>query len=171
MWRPHPHDVRATTLLTFTVSGRLCALPAAAVREIVPFPALDQAPGQPTLFEGFLNLRGAAIPVLRLDRLFGWPPSEAGLYSHIVVLGGPEGPVGLLAGRAEDIAAYSPDAIHPLAPADSLNGCAGALVEEGGRTIYLLAPEGILLAAERRLMEEFRSREQERLDRLEAAGE
>jgi purine-binding chemotaxis protein CheW len=170
MWSSHFQDgSRATTLLAFSVSGRLCAVPTAAVREIVPLPALDQAPEQPGLLEGFLNLRGTAVPVVRLDRLFGWPSSDPGLYSHIVVLSGTAGTLALLADRAEYLIVRPPDSIVSLQPEDSLNGCAEALIEEGGRTIHVLAGDRILLAAERRRLEEFRHREQERLDRLETA--
>ena len=57
-------------LLVFHLSGLNCAFPLEAVREVVPMASLSSPPGLPSGLLGFLDLRGTAIPIVRLDRLF-----------------------------------------------------------------------------------------------------
>jgi len=69
-------------LLIFHSSGLDCAFPLEAVREIVPMAQLFSPPGLPSGLAGFLDLRGTAIPIVRLDRLFDLPEQQAGLHIH-----------------------------------------------------------------------------------------
>ena len=64
---------RTENLLVFHTSGLSCAFPLEAVREIVPMARLSSPPGLPSGLEGFLDLRGIAVPIVRLDRLFDLP--------------------------------------------------------------------------------------------------
>ena len=68
--------------LIFHSSGLDCAFPLETVREIVPMARLSCPPGLPTGLVGFLDLRGTAIPIVRLDRLFDLPEQQAGLHIH-----------------------------------------------------------------------------------------
>src|ERR1700680_324219 len=84
-------------LLMFHSSGLDCAFPLEAVREIVPMAALSSPPGLPSGLAGFLDLRGTAIPVVRLDRLFDLREQEPGLHTPMIILRGVLGPIGILA--------------------------------------------------------------------------
>ena len=48
------------------------ALPLADVEEVVPLALLSTPPGVPVLLGGFLNLRGALVPVVRMESAL-WP--------------------------------------------------------------------------------------------------
>src|ERR1700729_1351062 len=87
---------RAENLLVFHSSGLDCAFPLEAVREIVPMAALSSPPGLPSGLLGFLDLRGTAIPIVRLDRLFDLPEQKPGLHTPMIVLRGILGPIGVL---------------------------------------------------------------------------
>src|SRR5690349_6005793 len=79
---PHSHHV----LLVFQLADRLAAFPIGDVERIAPMAELACPPGLPSALEGVLNLAGAAVPVLRLDRLFRLPAQRVGLYSMLIVL-------------------------------------------------------------------------------------
>ena len=89
-------EERARNLLIFQTSGMDCALPVESVREIVPMAMLSEPPGLPSGMAGFLNLRGVAIPIVHLDRLFNLPEQRPGLNTPMIVLRGVLGPVGIL---------------------------------------------------------------------------
>ena len=45
-------------------------------------------PGLPAGLAGFLDLRGTAVPIVRLDRLFDLPELRPGLHTPMIVLRG-----------------------------------------------------------------------------------
>src|SRR3546814_1839748 len=57
---------------------------------------LTRPPGIPSLVEGFLNLAGFVIPVLRIDRLFGEPDIAFDPYLCVIVLKNASSPLSLL---------------------------------------------------------------------------
>src|SRR5687767_4741813 len=83
--------------LIFRLPGLDCALPLTALREVVAMAQLSRPPGLPSLLEGLLNLGGSAVPVVRLDHLFGLPDVELGLYSPLLILRQTEDQIALLA--------------------------------------------------------------------------
>ena len=87
---------RTQNLLVFHSSGLDCAFPLEAVREIVPMARLSSPPGLPSGLLGFLDLRGTAIPIVRLDRLFDLPEQKPGLHTPMIILRGVLGPIGIL---------------------------------------------------------------------------
>jgi purine-binding chemotaxis protein CheW len=161
--------VSAGKLLVFEAGGRECALPVEAVQEIVPMAALASAPGQPPIVEGFLNLRGTAVPVVRFDRLFGLPGEPPGLYTPLIVLKGSPQPTGLMVGAVKEIAAAPPEAWQPVGETGSLNGCARAEVRLGERDVSVLDPGRLIIEQERRRIEELQAGIQRRIEGVERA--
>ncbi len=129
---------------------------------------LARTPGQPSLLEGFLNLRGVAVPVVRLDRLFDLPPVAVGLYTPLLVLKGTAHPTAFLVSSVEDVASAPAGTWPRLEEGDSLNGCAWAQFEWRGCRTVVLAPERLLLEQERQCLAELQSQAQRRLEELEA---
>lgn len=158
-------------LLVFEIAGQFCALPVEMVQEIVPMAALARPPGQPSLLEGFLNLHGTAVPVLRMHRLFDLPPAEPGLYTPLVILRGEGHPTALLVDGVIEISSAPADAFSPIRENSCFNNCSQAQVELDGRTIHLLSPERLLLEKERLCVAEFQARTQRLLDELEVRPE
>jgi purine-binding chemotaxis protein CheW len=154
-------------LLVFHLGGLDCAFPLEAVREIVPMALLSSPPGLPSGLAGFLDLRGTAIPILRLDRLFDLPEQQPGLYTPFIILRGADTPIGVLVGAVQQIVRASGASFLPLPEEHLFHGCATATVEVNGNVVHLLAPECILLENERRLLREFQGMAQGRLRHLE----
>lgn len=156
------------TLLVFEVGGQACALPVEDVQEIVPLPLLAHPPGLPPALEGFLNLRGAAVPVLRLARLFDLAIVPPGLYTPLVILRGEGGPVALLVDRVERLVEVLPAELAPIGRDNCFKDCAEAEVVSAGRTVHLLSPRRLLLERERECLEQLRERAQASLQDWEA---
>jgi len=161
-------------LLVFQLSDRLAAIRLEDVERITPMAELATPPGLPAALEGILNLAGAAIPVLRLDRLFGLPARQVSLYSMLIVLKAPPGaPSGerlaLLVDRVSEVLPVSEDAFVPVDHVDSLNGCAEATVTVRDNAVHLLSATRILLTKERAALAEFQTMAQRRLRNWEAS--
>jgi purine-binding chemotaxis protein CheW len=151
-------------LLVFQLSDRLAAVRLEDVERITPMAELATPPGLPAALEGVLNLAGVAIPVLRLDRLFGLPAQQLGLYSMLVILKAPrEGTVAILVDRVREVLPVPENAFVPIRQEDSLNGCAEATVTLRDGDVHLLSPPRILLAKERETLAEFQAMAQRRL--------
>ena len=152
--------------LIFTLAGLRCALPRAAVQELLPLPRLSRPPSLPAAVTGFLNLGGMAVPVLALDHLLGLPPVEAeagGLYRHIVLLQRRPA-IGLLVDRVLDLAAVPAEGLRPVPPEQTLNGCVAATLALPEGFASLLDPARILMAQEEASLEELTRRANERLE-------
>jgi len=154
-------------LLIFHSSGLDCAFPLEAVREIVPMAQLFSPPGLPSGLAGFLDLRGTAIPIVRLDRLFDLPEQQPGLHTPMIVLRGVLGPIGLLVESVRGIVAVACSRLVDIGQDRTFGGCARAAMQLDGDLIYLLSPAALLDANEGRLLADYCALSQARLLRLE----
>jgi len=152
-------------LLVFQIGGETCALRVEAVREIVPMAALAKPPGRPAVLEGFLNLRGVATAVVRLDRLFNLPAADAGLAARLIVLR--DHASAILAESVDEIVDAPADALLPVPERNCFNDACETMVALGGRTAHLLRSERVLIESERRTIAEFQARAQRIVDDLE----
>ena len=152
-------------LVVFHFGGKLGALPLESVEKIAPMPDLARPPGLPAPLEGILNLAGAAVPVLRLDRLLQLPERRPGLYSMLIVLkGGSDDQVALLVDRVSEISHVPHDEFLPVGEQDCFNACVEATVSVRGQIVHVLSPKRILLGREHELLSAFRTIERLRLD-------
>jgi purine-binding chemotaxis protein CheW len=154
-------------LLIFNSNGMDCALPLEAVLEIIPMATLSSPPGMPSAVTGFLDLRGVAVPILRLDSLFDLPEQRAGLYTPLIILGRPAPRFGLLVNSVQQIVPAIPDSFLSLPDNRVFGNCVTATIEVNGRILPLLSADRILLENEGRLLANFQMMAQQRLDRLE----
>jgi purine-binding chemotaxis protein CheW len=164
-------------VLVFHLAGQAYALPLEEVQEIVPMAELSRPPGMPSALAGFLNLGGCAVPVLRLDRLFGLREQDIGLYTPLLVLRQVENRVALMVERVSDLRTLPAEAILPVPPDHSFNDCAeGIVLVEGpgnsyhacaDRVVVVLSAGRILLEKEQQHLAELQDREQARLRELE----
>jgi purine-binding chemotaxis protein CheW len=156
-------------LLIFSLADCLAAFPVADIERITALAELARPPGLPLLLEGVLNLAGAAVPVLRLDRLFGFQGQHPGLYSILIILRyGSGGKIAVLADRVHEILPVSSDAMRPIGKEDIFKGCADAIVTLGQETTYVLSINRLLMAKEQQLLAQFQAMEQVRLEKWKA---
>jgi purine-binding chemotaxis protein CheW len=154
-------------LLIFQVSRLNCAFPLETVQEIAPMAALSSPPGMPSGLAGFLDLRGIAIPIVRLDRLFDIPEQLPGLHTPIIILHGAAGPMGVLVDYVRSIVPVSPSQLLGIPEERTLGGCVTADVQLDGDLVHLLSPAALLEANEDRLLADYCSMSQARLLQLE----
>ncbi|WP_207484045.1 chemotaxis protein CheW [Arenibaculum pallidiluteum] len=162
-----PGAVAHTVLV---VSGRSCALPVSAVREILPYAALSAPPGLPSLLAGFLDLAGTAVAVVRTARLFELPEPPPDTSTALVLLRAAAAPTALLVDRVVDVRAVTEEARRPISPGMSLAGCVVAEADLDGVPTAILAAERILMREEEALLAELQAAAQRRLDEVQAAS-
>ncbi len=141
------HPNHGAQLLAATVAGRLIAVAAAEVLQILPMLPLWRPPTAPASLCGFAEA-GGILPVLSARALLGLgAEATPALYAHIVRVGKVGcHQAGLLVDRAEGF--VIPSALEPLAAGDTLNGCATALFTHGGAVGWVIDPARLLDAAE-----------------------
>jgi purine-binding chemotaxis protein CheW len=139
-------------LLIFQANGLNCAFPVEAVREIVPMARLSVPPGLPSCLAGFLDLRGVAIPIARLDRLFDLPEQRPGLNTPLIILRSAAVPIGILVNYVRSIAQVSFDRLLDIPHDCSFGGFAKASVDLDGAPVYLLSAADLFQANENRLL-------------------
>jgi purine-binding chemotaxis protein CheW len=161
---------RAQNLLVFHSSGLDCAFPLEAVREIVPMARLASPPGLPSGLLGFLDLRGTAIPIVRLDRLFDLPEQKPGLHTPMIILRGVLGPIGILADSVRGIVPASSAALLDIPEDGTFRGCGTAALQLDGELIHLLSPAALLDANEDRLLADYGAMSGARLLQLPGAS-
>lgn len=154
---------RTQNLLVFHSSGLNCAFPLEAVREVVPMAKLSCPPGLPSGLAGFLDLRGTAIPIVRLDRLFDLAEQQPGLHTPMIVLRGVRGPIGILADSVRGIVPMSSAPLLDIGEDRTFQGCATAAMQLDGDLIHVLAPAALLNASEDRLLADYCALSQARL--------
>ncbi|HWF01009.1 MAG TPA: chemotaxis protein CheW [Caulobacteraceae bacterium] len=97
----------ASRFLTFRLRGRLYALPAGEVAEVIRPPPVARVPHAPRALRGLGNLRGAVLPIASGRALIGQEDAEP---SRAIVLTGPA-PVALAVDAVEGLVAVAPDRI------------------------------------------------------------
>ena len=156
---------RAT--LVFEIGDRVCGVAAEDVHEAVLVPALSRLPGQPAVIEGFLNLRGAAVPVVKLDRLLDAGDRPLSLHTPLLILEVRGEAFALAVDRIEDVLSIPAEEFRPVGKEQSFNDCAIAEFPFGGRAAALLDTGRMLLEKERQCIAELRGRIQAQLASLD----
>jgi purine-binding chemotaxis protein CheW len=142
-----------TALCTFTVDGRLAALPTASVREILRAPVVTPVPLAPEGVAGVINVRGTIVTTVDLRHRLGLP---AGPARDCLLLRNGDEIVGALVDAVGDVV-DAPDAEHHEVPATlpaGLRRFARAAVDVEGQLVLLLdvdvlAAAGSTLSKER----------------------
>jgi purine-binding chemotaxis protein CheW len=152
----------------FELAGQRFGLRLESVSEIVPMAALSRPPCMPSILEGFLNLRGTALPVLRIAALLGLPQDPLDLHTPLVIIRSGALPLALLVDRVTGIVSFPFDDVVPIATSDSFNGCVdGRLTATGGSAIPLLSLKRLLLEKEQQILAQFHATETTRLRQID----
>ena len=133
--------------------------------------SLLSSPGQPSILAGFLNLRGTAVPVIRLSRLFSFEGAAPQLYTPLIVLDGGGRLVALEADAVDEVCEIDEASLRDLGEGHSLNDCAEAVFTRNGRDVVMLSCDLLLLAKEKECLRECQAATQQRLDALGLVAE
>ncbi len=96
-------ETTAASLVIFRVGDLICALPVAAVREIVPALGAARIPGAVDGVEGLVNVRGRLVTVVDGRRMLGRAAGEPGAEPSILLLQVHGRPLGLLVDQVHDL--------------------------------------------------------------------
>jgi purine-binding chemotaxis protein CheW len=154
--------------LVFHVCGLDCAFPIESVLEVVPMATLFSPLGLPSVLEGFLELRGIAVPVVRLNRLFDFPDWQPGLHTPIIVLRGVSGPVGVLVNSVRAIVPLLSSRLLAVPGNGTFRNCAIAVAQLDGDPIHLISPGALMEEGENHLLADYRAMAQARLLHFQA---
>lgn len=154
------------SLVIFRMGGQVFAVAVEAVSEVVPFAWLSTPPRMPAFVQGILNLGGAAIPVLRLDRLLGMPSISIGLDASILIMKTGATPLGLLVEHVDGVVPAVDYQVMVLDDHQSFLGCLAAQLDGPLGSVHLVSWEKVLLEEERQRLGDFQRRAQERLAEL-----
>jgi purine-binding chemotaxis protein CheW len=155
-------------LLVFHSSELDCAFPLQAVLEIVPMATLYSSPGLPSGLAGILDLRGTAVPIIRMDRLFDLPEQFPGLHTPMIVLCGVLCPFGVVVDSVRAVVPVPSSWLLAVPPDRTFGGCATAVFQLEGDLVSLLSPSALLTAHEDRLLAGYGAMSQARLLHLRA---
>src|SRR5262245_5564414 len=123
------------TVLIFDLGPHACALPIDEIPEVLLMPALVHLPAQPMILDGFLNLRGTAVPVLPLHRLFDIPAPEPDLHTPLILVRSAANLLGYRVDRLQGVAGIDSAALQAYAAEDSFNCCAEVQFTMDGREV------------------------------------
>ena len=131
---------------------------------------LSRPPSMPPILEGFLNLGGDVLPVLRIAQLFNLPDEPPHLHTPLVVLRCAAGLLGLLVTSVTGVADVPANDIVPMDAGESFNACVESQLTISGETVHLLSVDRLLLEKESRALADFQEAETRRLQQFEAAS-
>lgn len=127
-------------VVSFRVCAESVAFPVESVREVITPNHISLVFNAPPFVEGLTNVRGEAVPVFNLARLFGFHSPQ---YCHELVVIVENGPLvaGILARRPVDIIDL-PEGSEPqsLDGTPCLEAVSQVLMVDGG-IVVVLAPE------------------------------
>ncbi|RYZ79427.1 MAG: chemotaxis protein CheW [Proteobacteria bacterium] len=136
--------------IKFQLGDRFFALPLELAGEILPMATLMKPPGLFPLLEGFLNLGGIAIAVLRLDRALGLPMVEPTPDSHLLIVkpGKNELSYALLVDHVLETFESSEEQMITL-PHQIFKSCVEQELTHRSQVVHLLSLKNVLLEQER----------------------
>jgi purine-binding chemotaxis protein CheW len=142
-------DRAAPLVVTCRIAGQRYALPISAVLQVVRLPQLTHLVGAPPEICGFLNLRGALLPVVS-GRMLVDAPQEWSLDSHVVIVGDGVGrpALGLLVDAVDQVYRCAVDSFVPLNHGAAY--ISGALRSQGEQ-VLLFDPQLLAAVAQRQL--------------------
>ena len=103
--------------LSFKLDEEEFALDISKVREVLDFTKITKVPQTPDFMKGVINLRGAVVPVVDLNRKFGIKDTEKTVNTRIIIgeiaIEGEGTILGVLADSVHEVMDLEPEKIEP----------------------------------------------------------
>jgi len=100
-------------LVTFKLAGQKYAVDIRKVQEINVMKEITRIPNAEPYIEGAVNLRGKVVPVLNLEKKFGFPDANVNGLAKIVIMDVNGVVIGVLVDSASDVLRINRDMIDP----------------------------------------------------------
>jgi len=103
--------------LSFKLEEEEFALEISKVREVLDFTKITKVPQTPDFMKGVINLRGAVVPVVDLNKKFGIKDTEKTMNTRIIIgdvdIEGDQTVLGVLADSVHEVMELEPGHIEP----------------------------------------------------------
>jgi purine-binding chemotaxis protein CheW len=103
--------------LSFKLDEEEFALDISKVREVLDFTKITKVPQTPAFMRGVINLRGAVVPVVDLNKKFGIKDTEKTVNTRIIIgevdIEGDNIVLGVLADSVHEVMELDPEHIEP----------------------------------------------------------
>jgi purine-binding chemotaxis protein CheW len=103
--------------LSFKLEDEEFALDISKVREVLDFTKITKVPQTPEFMKGVINLRGAVVPVVDLNKKFGIKDTEKTVNTRIIIgeidIEGDHMVLGVLADSVHEVMELEPEHIEP----------------------------------------------------------
>jgi purine-binding chemotaxis protein CheW len=103
--------------LSFKLDEEEFALDISKVREVLDFTKITKVPQTPEFMKGVINLRGAVVPVVDLNKKFGIKDTEKTMNTRIIIgevdIEGDHTVLGVLADSVHEVMELEPGHIEP----------------------------------------------------------
>jgi purine-binding chemotaxis protein CheW len=103
--------------LSFKLDEEEFALDISKVREVLDFTKITKVPQTPSFMRGVINLRGAVVPVVDLNKKFGIKDTEKTVNTRIIIgevdIEGDNIVLGVLADSVHEVMELEPEHIEP----------------------------------------------------------
>jgi len=103
--------------LSFKLDEEDFALDISKVREVLDFTKITKVPQTPVFMKGVINLRGAVVPVVDLNRKFGIKETQKTVNTRIIIgevdIDGEHTILGVLADSVHEVMELDPEHIDP----------------------------------------------------------
>jgi purine-binding chemotaxis protein CheW len=103
--------------LSFKLGDEEFALEISRVREVLDFTRVTRVPQVPDFMKGVINLRGAVVPVVDLNRKFRIKDTEKTVHTRIIIgevdIDGGQTVLGVLADSVHEVMELEPEHIKP----------------------------------------------------------
>ncbi len=132
---------------SFLLGGEEFALPALAIREVVSYPErVTRMPLSPPCLEGIFTLRGTAIPVVNLARIFDPAAPAADARQKIAILDYDDVLVGLVFDATGEVLRVRPEQRSTVSYGAGRPSVVGGtiMLGEGARLLQVLVPEALV---------------------------
>jgi purine-binding chemotaxis protein CheW len=127
----------------FTLHGLTYGVDAIAVKEIFSLPELAIAIDAPEDIVGLLNLRGKLIPVMDLNRRFGYPFQEYKLADSVIAIEQDGEMLGIVVNEVREVIAIATEAIENTIYTRHPSKLISSVAKLGSENIALLKSEAL----------------------------
>lgn len=123
-------------VVVFNLNQEVCGAETSQIKEIVRYQDVSKAPGMPEFMEGMINLRGAVIPVVNLNKRFHQGQEVPTRKTKIIIARVNNQMVGFMVNDVSEILRLSGETVEAAPP---------ALRALGNRYLKYVAKKGELL--------------------------
>jgi len=127
----------------FSLHGLTYGIDAITVKEIFSLPELAIAIDAPEDIVGLLNLRGKLIPVMDLNRRFGYPFQEYKLGDSVIAIEQKGEILGIVVNQVREVIAIAPEAIESTIYTRHPSRLISSVAKLGAENIALLKSEAL----------------------------